>query len=93
MFNKHNMGNFHCNPNHPNFDLYKFLGEINAYNTKLCEKEAANLVIDKIIDGLKKMYIITKSKELKQYTKNIYQITNNEKHITKNKANKNWTTT
>ena len=52
MFNKHNMGNFHCNPNHPNFDLYKFLGEINAYNTKLCEKEAANLIIDKIIDDL-----------------------------------------
>ena len=87
MFNKHNMDNFHCNSNHPNFDLYKFLGEINAYNTKLCGKEAANF------DDLKKMYIITKSKELKQYNKNIYQITNNEKHTIKSKANKNWTTT
>ena len=71
MFNRHNFKIFHCNPNNPNFDLYKCLGEINAYNTKSCEKEAANLVIDKIIDDLEKVCIITKSKELKRCSKNI----------------------
>ena len=90
MFNRHNFKTFHCNPNDPHFDLYKFLGEINGYITSLCEKEAANLIIDKISDDLEKVCIITKSKELKQYCKNILQITNNEKHTIKNKTNKNW---
>ena len=27
-----------CNPNDPNFDLFKFLGEINLYILKLREK-------------------------------------------------------
>ena len=49
MFNKYKMENFHCNPNDPNFDLYKFLGKINACNTKLCEKEAVNLISDKLL--------------------------------------------
>ena len=31
MFKKHNFKNFRCNPNDPNFDLFKFLGEINLY--------------------------------------------------------------
>ena len=52
MFNRHNFKICHCNPNDPSFDLYKFLGEINAYNTKLCEKETGKLEIDKIIDDL-----------------------------------------
>ena len=52
MFNRHNFKTCHCNPNDPSFDLYKFLGEINAYNTKLCEKETGKLEIDKIIDDL-----------------------------------------
>ena len=90
MFNRHNFKTFHCNPNDPNFDLYKFLGEINGYIARLCEKEAANLIIDKITDDLEKVCIITKSKELKRYSKNILQITNNEKHTIKNKTNKNW---
>ena len=49
MFNKYKMEHFHCNPNDPNFDLYKFLGKINACNTKLCKKEAVNLINDKLL--------------------------------------------
>ena len=49
MFNKYKMENFHCNSNDPNFDLYKFLGKINACNTKLCKKEAVNLINDKLL--------------------------------------------
>ena len=90
MFNRHNFKIFHCNPNDPNFDFYKFWGEINGYITKLREKEAANLIIDKITDDLEKVCIIIKSKELKRYSKNILQITNNEKHTIKNKTDKNW---
>ena len=29
MFKKHNFKIFQCNPNDPNFNLFKFLGEIN----------------------------------------------------------------
>ena len=29
---------FRCNPNDPNFNLFKFLGEINLYVSKLHEK-------------------------------------------------------
>ena len=65
------------------------MGEINGYITRLCKKEAANLIIDKITDDLEKVCIITKSKELKQYSKRILQITNNEKHTIKNKTDKN----
>ena len=38
MFKKHNFKIFRCNPNDPNFDLFKFLGEINLYVSKLHEK-------------------------------------------------------
>ena len=31
MFKKHNFKIFRCNPNDPNFDLFKFLGEINLH--------------------------------------------------------------
>ena len=31
MFKKHNFKIFWCNPNHPEFDLFTFLGEINLY--------------------------------------------------------------
>ena len=37
MFKKHNFKIFRCNPNDPNFDLFKFLGEINLYILKLYE--------------------------------------------------------
>ena len=35
MFKKYNFKIFQCNPNDPNFDLFKFLGEINLYVSKL----------------------------------------------------------
>ena len=39
MFKNHNFKIFRCNPNDPNFDLFKFLGEINLNILKLCEKK------------------------------------------------------
>ena len=62
-FKKHNFKIFRCNPNDPNFDLFKFLGKINLHISKLREKNAANTVIIKIA--------VTKLKELKRYAKNI----------------------
>ena len=38
MFKKHNFKIFRCNPNDPNFDFFKFLGEINWYVSELHEK-------------------------------------------------------
>ena len=38
MFKSQNFKTFQCNPNDPNFDLFKFLGEINLYILKLREK-------------------------------------------------------
>ena len=38
MFKKHNFNIIRCNPNDPNFDLFKFLGEINLYVTELGKK-------------------------------------------------------
>ena len=45
MFKKHSFKIFQCNPNDPNFDLFKFLGEINLYVSKLREKNAVNRVM------------------------------------------------
>ena len=39
MFKSHNFKIFRWNPNDPNFDLFKFLGEINLYISKLREKK------------------------------------------------------
>ena len=36
---KYNFKIFPCNPNDPNFDLFKFLGEINLYVSKLRKKK------------------------------------------------------
>ena len=38
MFKKHNIKIFRCNPNDPNFDIFKFLGKINLYVSKLRTK-------------------------------------------------------
>ena len=38
MFKKHNFKIFRLNPNDSNYDLFKFLGEINLYVSKLHEK-------------------------------------------------------
>ena len=53
-----------------NFDLFKFLGEINLHISKLGEKNAENKVINKIAEDFKKIVAVTKLKELKQYAKN-----------------------
>ena len=75
MFKKHNFKNFWCNPNDPNFDLFKFLGKIHLHISKLHGKNAANKVnnkaINKIAEDFEKIVAMTKLKELKQYTKNI----------------------
>ena len=71
MFEKHNFKIFQYNPNDPVFDINKFLGKINPYVKKLREKNAANGVINKIVEDFKKIVAVTKLKELKQYAKNI----------------------
>ena len=71
MFEKHNFKIFRYNPNDPVFDINKFLGKINPYVKKLREKNAANGVINKIVEDFKKIVAVTKLKELKQYAKNI----------------------
>ena len=75
MFKKHNFKIFWCNPNDPNFDLFKFLGEINLHISKLREENAANKVnnkvINKIAEDFEKIVAVTKLKELKRYAKNI----------------------
>ena len=72
MFKKHNFKIFRCNPNDPNFDLFKFLGKINLRTSKLREKNAANKVINKIAEDFEKIVAVTKLKELKRrYAKNI----------------------
>ena len=54
MYKKHNFKTFQCNPNDPNFDLFKFLGKINLHISKLREKNAVNGVINKTIEDFKK---------------------------------------
>ena len=39
MFKKHNFKFFRCSPNDPNFDLFKFVGKIILYISKLREKK------------------------------------------------------
>ena len=75
MFKNHNFKIFRCNPNDPNFDLFKFLGEINLHMSKLREENAenkgSNKVINKIAEDFEKIVAVTKLKELKRYAKNI----------------------
>ena len=71
MFKKHNFKFFRCTPNGPNFDLFKFVGKIILYISKLREKKAVNEVINKITEDFEKIVAMTKSKELKWYDKNI----------------------
>ena len=71
MFIKDNFKILRCNPNDPNFDLFKFLGEINLYVSKLHEKNSVNGVISKINEDFEKTVAVTKLKELKRYAKNI----------------------
>ena len=75
MFKKHNFKIFWCNPNDPNFDLFKFLGEINLHISKLREKNAANKAnnkaVNKISEDFEKIVAVPKLKELKWYAKSI----------------------
>ena len=91
MFKKHNFNFLWCNPNDPNFDIFKFLGEINLHISKLYEKNAENKannkVINKIAEDFEKIIAVIKLKELKRYAKNILQ--NYKKWKTHNQ-NKNW---
>ena len=90
MFERHNFKIFRCNPNDPNFDLFKFVGEINLHISKLREKYTANSVIDKIAKDFEKIVAVTKSIELKRYAKNILPNYREWKTRNKNKTNKNW---
>ena len=40
MFKKHNFKIFQCNPNDPEFDFFKFLGEINLYISHYMKKSS-----------------------------------------------------
>ena len=71
MFKNHNFKFFWCNPNNPEFDLFKFLDEIILYISKLREENAVNGLINKSTEDFKKIFAVTKSKELKRYAKNI----------------------
>ena len=71
MFKRHSFIIFRSNPNDPNFDLYKFLGELSLHISTLREENAANKVINKITDDFEKIVAVTKIKKLKQYVKNI----------------------
>ena len=65
MFKKHSFKIFQCNPNNPNFDLFKFLGEISLHVWKLHEKNSVNKMISKITNNLKKIVAVTKLKKIK----------------------------
>ena len=71
MFKNHNFKIFWCNPNSPEFDLFKFFGEIILSISKLCKENAVNGVINKITEDFEKIVAVTKLKELKRYAKNI----------------------
>ena len=66
IFKRHNFKLFRCNPNDPNFDLFKFVGEINLHILKLRKKNLVNSVIDKIAKDFEKIVPVTKLKELKR---------------------------
>ena len=53
------------NPNNPEFNLFKFLGEIILYISKLREENPVNGMINKITEDFEKIVSVTKSKELK----------------------------
>ena len=71
MFRMHNFKIFRCNPNDPNFDLFKFLGEINLYVSELHERNFVNGIISKITEDFEKIIVVTKLKEIKRYVKSI----------------------
>ena len=75
MFKKHDFKIFWFNTNDPNFDRFKFLGEINLDISKLregnAENKGNNKAINKVAEDFEKIVGVTKSKELNQYGKDI----------------------
>ena len=71
MFRMHNFKIFLCNPNDPNFDLFKFLGEINLYISELHERNFVNGIISKITEDFEKINKIKRNKAIcqKHFTK------------------------
>ena len=53
IIKKNNFKIFQCNPNDPEFDLFKFLGEINLYISTLREENTANKAINKFLETVK----------------------------------------
>ena len=60
MFKKHNFKIFWCNPNDPNFNLFKIVDEINWHISR--EKKPTNEVINKVDEDFEKIVAIAKSK-------------------------------
>ena len=50
MFKEYKFRIFQYNPNDPNFDLYKFLGDITLHISTLREENAANKANNKVIN-------------------------------------------
>ena len=73
MFKSHNFKTFWCNPNDRDFDLVKFIGEVNLHISKPHEENAVNGVINKVTEDIKNIVAMTKLKESKRYAKNILQ--------------------
>ena len=54
MFKKHNFKIFRCNPNDPDFDLFKFLGEINLHiSTHVKKMQKIKRIIKQLIKLMK----------------------------------------
>ena len=83
MFKRHSFKIFRCTPNDPNFDIFKFLGEINLHISTWREENAENKAINRVNEDFKKIVAVTKLKELKQYVKNVLLNYNKKKHTIK----------
>ena len=54
IFKEYNFNFFGCNPNDPNFNLFKFVGKINLYTSKLRDKKQRMRWLIKLLMNLKK---------------------------------------
>ena len=54
MFKKHSFKIFRCNSNDPNFDIFKFVGKINLYISKLRKKKQRMRSLIKLLKILPK---------------------------------------
>ena len=65
MFKKHISKLFWCNPNNPEFDLFKLLGERILYISKLRKENVVNGVIHRITEDFEKNSHSDKIKRIK----------------------------